>query len=138
MPAPLLSNHRFMSAPLKQVLFLILFFALIGVVFVLRDTLPAPAQDRLSREDALRRHGFYLEECSKKCGIDFVHEPPVLDPKLKHIMPIVASTGASVSVVDFDRDGFADLFVVNSAPGSKCRLYHNKRDGTFEDVAERL
>ena len=46
--------------------------------------------------------------------------------------------GAAVSVVDFDRDGLPDLYVTNSKEGSKNRLYRNRGDGTFEDVAERL
>jgi hypothetical protein len=45
---------------------------------------------------------------------------------------------ASVSVVDFDRDGRPDLFVVNSREGSQCRLYHNNGDGTFTDVAPEM
>jgi len=35
----------------------------------------------------------------------------VLDPKLDPIMPEVASMGASVSIVDFDRDGWSDIYV---------------------------
>ncbi len=43
--------------------------------------------------------------------------------------------GASVSVVDFDRDGWPDLFVTSGAEGGKCALYRNQHDGTFKDVA---
>src|SRR5262249_37987883 len=69
---------------------------------------------------------------------------PTLDDKLEHIMPIIASMGASVSVVDYDRDGWPDLYVINSGEGSKNRLYHNlgvDKDGKplgFEEVAEKL
>src|SRR5207247_11447509 len=89
--------------------------------------------------DALARYGFVLQEVSKECGIDFKHESPAkLDPRLSHIMPIIASMGASVSVVDFDRDGWPDLYVVTSIEGGKNRLYRNMHDGTFEDVAEKM
>ncbi len=46
--------------------------------------------------------------------------------------------GASVSIVDFDRDGWPDIYVTNSAIGSKNHLYRNNHDGTFTDVAEEL
>ncbi len=77
-----------------------------------------------------------LEEVSKQAGVDFVHHGPAnLDPKLAPIQPIVAAMGASVTVVDFDRDGWPDLFVTNGREGSKCALYRNMHDGTFKDVA---
>ena len=84
---------------------------------------------------ALARHGFYLQEVSHAAGINFVHQAPALDPKLEPIMPEVSSMGASVSIVDFDRDGWPDIYVVNSAIGSKNCLYRNVGDGTFRDVA---
>ena len=87
---------------------------------------------------ALARHGFYLQEVSHAAGINFVHQAPALDPKLEPIMPEVASMGASVSIVDFDRDGWPDIYVVNSAIGSKNCLYRNMSDGTFRDVAGEL
>jgi hypothetical protein len=36
---------------------------------------------------------------------------------------------------DFDNDGFLDLFIC--CEGQKNRLYHNRGDGTFEEVAEK-
>ena len=50
-------------------------------------------------------------------------------------MPQVASMGAAVAVADVDADGQPDLYVTNSKEGSKNRLYRNRGDGTFEDVA---
>jgi enediyne biosynthesis protein E4 len=84
---------------------------------------------------ALARYGFHLEEVAKASGIDFQHQAPKLDSKLDHIMPQVASMGAAVSVVDFDRDGWQDLYVTNSGEGSRNSLYRNLGDGTFRDVA---
>src|SRR5439155_2140549 len=99
----------------------------------------AGEMDQPSRDVALSRYGFVLQEVSKLCGIDFKHASPTkLDPRLGHIMPIIASMGASVTVVDFDRDGWPDLYVVTSIEGGKNRLYRNKHDGTFEDVAEKM
>jgi hypothetical protein len=88
--------------------------------------------------DAKARYGFAFTESAKAVGIDAVHEGPTLDPKLAHIMPQVASMGAGLAIVDVDADGHADIYVTNSKEGSKNRLYRNKGDGTFEDIAERV
>jgi hypothetical protein len=41
--------------------------------------------------------------------------------------------GLGVAFADFDGDGFTDVFVANDSV--RQSLYHNKGDGTFEDVA---
>jgi hypothetical protein len=43
--------------------------------------------------------------------------------------------GLGVSTLDFDDDGWTDLYVANDSNPST--LYRNKRDGTFEDIAIR-
>ncbi len=83
-------------------------------------------------------YGFQLTESARAAGLDFQHEAPTFDAKLAHIMPQVASMGAAVSVVDVDADGHLDLYVTNSREGSSNRLYRNRGDGTFEDVAGAL
>ena len=80
---------------------------------------PNPAA--LEASEALSRYGFHLTESARKYGIDFKHEAPTLDVKLGHIMPLIASMGAAVSVVDFDGDGLLDIYVINSKEGSKNR-----------------
>ncbi|HEV3263528.1 MAG TPA: CRTAC1 family protein [Gemmataceae bacterium] len=124
--------------PLKQLVLILLLTGLIGAVVVLRRPSTNEPQAPLGDQEALSRYGFYLREVSKQCGIDFTHEAPTLDPKLDHIMPIIASMGASVTVVDFDRDGWPDLYVVTSKEGGKNHLYRNQHDGTFKDVAEAM
>src|SRR3984893_1448719 len=118
----------------------IIFVALLVGPLVLRRLSARRTAER-STADAktiMARHGFYLQEVSQAAGIRFVHQAPELDPKLNPIMPEVASMGASVSIVDFDRDGWSDIYVVNSAIGSKNALYRNLGDGTFKDVAGEL
>jgi hypothetical protein len=121
--------------------FLALFLiGLLATPFVIKRMSARRNADR-SKADAktaLARHGFSLEEDSQAAGINFVHQSPKLDPKLDPIMPEVASMGASVSIVDFDRDGWPDIYVTNSAIGSKNALYRNMHDGTFKDVAGEL
>jgi hypothetical protein len=115
----------------------VLFVAMLATPLVLRRFgRTAPAAD--SGSDPLSRYGFRLTEDARAAGLAFTHEGPTLDPKLAHIMPQVASMGAAVAVTDFDRDGHADLYVTNSREGSKNRLFRNRGDGTFEDVAERV
>jgi hypothetical protein len=124
-----------MSRAIKQAILAVLFLGLLG--FVAYRNWPQ-SQETLNKEEALQRYGFYLEESAQKCGINFRHELPSLDAKLGHIIPLIAAMNASVSVIDFDGDGLLDLYIVNSKVGSKNRLYRNKGDGTFEDVADAM
>src|SRR6202045_1395836 len=118
----------------------ILFVGLLIAPVAMKRMAVRRAEDRskISAETALARHGFSLQEVSHAAGINFVHQSPALDPKLEPIMPEVASMGAGVSIVDFDRDGWSDIYVTNSAIGSKNALYRNMGDGTFKDVAEEM
>jgi hypothetical protein len=81
------------------------------------------------------RYGFHFQEVAKAAGIDFTHQAPTFDPQLSHIMAEVAAFGAAVSVVDFDRDGWLDIYVTNSGEGSHNHLYRNLGQGTFRHVA---
>ncbi len=55
------------------------------------------------------------------------------------------STGAGCAFLDYDNDGWMDIYLVNSGacdfwtPAKPLRnaLYHNNRDGTFTDVTEK-
>jgi hypothetical protein len=47
----------------------------------------------------------------------------------------ISSKSLGVAMMDYDRDGWPDLFVANDTQPNK--LYRNRRDGTFEDVAVR-
>jgi hypothetical protein len=126
-----------MSPLTKQLIVGVILLGEIGMVLAFKYS-SKPETEELTQEVALKKYGFYLKESSQAAGLDFVHEGPVLDKKLDHIMPILAAMGAGVSVVDFDRDGLLDLYVVNSGIGSKNRLYKNMGDGTFKDVAEQM
>lgn len=66
---------------------------------------------------------------------------------------LIETMGSGVAVFDYDNDGLLDIFFANGAPLSDPtplgtipqkksekdwnRLYHQKKDGTFEDVTER-
>jgi enediyne biosynthesis protein E4 len=120
-----------MTGLLKQSVLLMFFAALVAAVVVLNHY--------SANHQSLERYGFYLTESSQASGIDFVHELPTkIDGRLERIMPIIASMGAGVSIVDFNKDGLLDIYVVNSREGSKNRLYKNMGNGTFKDVAEEM
>jgi enediyne biosynthesis protein E4 len=122
---------------IANVVLIIVFVGLIAIPVVLRR-LSARREKAMATADvqsAITRYGLHFEEVSKAAGVNFLHQAPTLDHKLDHIMPQVASMGAAVSIVDFDRDGWPDIYVTNSGEGSKNALFHNKHDGTFEDVA---
>lgn len=60
---------------------------------------------------------------------------------------LLETTGSGVGFIDFDNDGWQDLFFVNgtrlgdslpkNVPAPSNKLYRNKGDGTFEDVTEK-
>jgi hypothetical protein len=124
---------------IARAVLVIFFLALLATPVVLRRWAErGGAQTGAGAQDALKRYGFRLEEVSRASGISFTHTAPKLDARLDHIMPQVASMGAGVSVVDFDRDGWQDLYVTNSGEGSRNALYRNQHDGTFRDVATEM
>lgn len=88
-----------------------------------------------NRSEIIERYGFFLDDVTDDLGIDFVHRRPIVDEKLNHILPQIASMGASVSVVDFNEDGLLDFYVTNSEFGTQNALYKNFGNGTFIDVA---
>ena len=107
--------------PVARILLSIFFVALLATPIVVRRVSAGRASTKikLDANAALARHSFYLQDVSRTAGINFVHQAPTLDAKLDGIMPQVASMGASVSIVDFDRDGWPDIYVTNSKEGSK-------------------
>ncbi len=124
---------------IARVLVTIFFAVLLAVPWMVRHfSARAKTEPSPNAHVTLERYGFSLQEVSHAAGIDFIHQAPTLDPQLNGIMPEVASMGASVSIVDYNRDGWPDIYVTNSAIGSKNHLYRNNHDGTFTDVAEQL
>ena len=93
-----------MSLPARyakvKVFVTILFIILLGVpYFLVRDYAdPGDVYD-------VNRYGFYLSDITEKMNIDFIHQKPQFDPKLKNIMPHLSALGASVAITDVDNDG---------------------------------
>src|SRR6266498_6149419 len=123
-----------------RIALIILFLALLATPIALKRLAARRevGKSKLDSSQALARYGFYLQEVAQASGISFVHQAPTLDHKLDHIMPQVAAMGAGASIVDFDRDGWKDIYLTNSGEDSRNCLYRNQGDGTFKDVAGEL
>jgi enediyne biosynthesis protein E4 len=68
---------------------------------------------------------------------------PVIYGGLTHKNYIVETVGCGVAFLDYDNDGWLDIFVLcgtrmdQPVAGTSNRLYKNNRDGTFVDVTEK-
>src|SRR6266849_4204208 len=82
-----------------------------------------------------------FENRQKLSRIDFILNNSTTDDK-----PVIDSVLGGVALLDYDNDGYLDIFFTNgaripslakdSADFSNC-LYHNNHDGTFTDVTNR-
>jgi enediyne biosynthesis protein E4 len=68
-------------------------------------------------------------DVTAKAGITFVHKSGASAEKY-----MVETFGSGLAWIDYDNDGFPDLYFVNGAPGAPNALYHNNKNGTFTDV----
>ena len=77
-----------------------------------------------------------LDDVTLEAGIVHRHELLELHPSLAHVDKfITANGGASVAVVDYDDDGWQDIYLTTQKVGANNRLFANQGDGTFRDVA---
>ncbi len=75
-------------------------------------------------------------------GAALIHFSHQSSPAQKYI---VESMGGGVALIDYDRDGWPDIYFTNAPSvemalkGEKARgaLYHNNHDGTFTDVTDK-
>jgi hypothetical protein len=70
-------------------------------------------------------------DVTAKSTIDFMHKSGASPEKY-----MVETFGSGVAWIDYDNDGFPDLYFVNGAPGAANALYRNNGDGTFKDVTQ--
>jgi hypothetical protein len=87
-------------------------------------------------------------DVTEKVGINFLHQAPHTSRKY-----LIETMGSGVALFDCDNDGRLDIFLANGAPypdptpkgfipqktGPEYwdRLYHQKADGSFEDITEK-
>ena len=82
----------------------------------------------------------FEEVPAKTCGISWIHDS---GPSPDMYLP--ETTGPGCAFLDYDNDGWMDIYLVNSGPCDfykprvpiRNALYRNNRDGTFTDVTEK-
>lgn len=107
---------------------------------------PAPAEEAVAPASSMVPGKFV--DTTNASGINFMGVASHTSKKY-----LLETMGSGVAVFDYDNDGLLDIFCVNGAPLSDPtpkgtipqkksekdwnRLYHQKKDGTFEDVTAR-
>ncbi|MGC2230559.1 MAG: CRTAC1 family protein [Candidatus Acidiferrum sp.] len=83
--------------------------------------------------------GITFRDVTQQAGIHFVHNDGAFGKKY-----LPETLGPGVAFIDYDNDGWPDIFLVNGMdwPGhvrkhSYPKLYHNNQDGTFTDVTHK-
>jgi hypothetical protein len=116
---------------------------------VLSAAFPAIDQrDSIGTEEQTNKISPKFIEASSALGISFRNVAAHTSKKY-----LIETMAPGVALFDYDNDGRLDIFVVNGAPLSDPtpkqtiprkteskywnRLYHQERDGTFEDVTEK-
>jgi hypothetical protein len=91
-----------------------------------------------SAQEAAQCNGILLTDIATEAGISFQH-----DRGETGIYQLPETLGAGTAWIDYDDDGWFDLYMVQSGTfppdygeASANRLYRNQGDGTFVDVTE--
>jgi enediyne biosynthesis protein E4 len=109
---------------------------------------PQPAQPNLPGSALTDLVPGRFVDVTDKVGVKFLHQAPHTSRKY-----LIETMGSGVGLFDCDNDGRLDIFFANGAPYSDPtpkglipqktgpeywnRLFHQKPDGTFEDITER-
>ena len=80
-----------------------------------------------------------FQDVSREAGLSFIHASGASSEKY-----LVETMGSGGGFLDYDRDGWMDVYLVNSgatpssssAPPGKNRLFRNNGDGSFSDVTD--
>jgi len=100
---------------------------------------PVPLPPGLKAMQCHERPIPQLEDVTEKAGIRFRH---IASAEQRYILE---SMSGGVLLLDYDRDGWLDIYFTNAPTvemalkGEKARgaLYHNNHDGTFTDVTDK-
>ncbi len=126
------------------------YFALLVCGFILSGcTKPQAPTETPKPQESTKSTGVAFEDVTKSAGIDFKHVNGAFGKKW-----LPETMGSGLAWIDYDGDGYPDLFLVNGREwtaeekakaksisitppaGATCKLYHNERNGTFKDVTQ--
>src|SRR6185437_1324815 len=102
---------------------------------------PGPVRSNASAQTAAPTSTIRFEDIAAKAGLHFTTENSASANKNQ-----IETMVAGVALLDYDGDGWLDIYLVNGAaipslqkdsPKYWNRLYRNNHDGTFTDVTER-
>jgi hypothetical protein len=106
-----------------------------GLLFLLSCAMGASAQSPQTSSAST----VTFRDITQRAGIHFVHNNAAFGKKY-----LPETMGPGVAFIDYDNDGWPDIFIVNGMdwPGhaskhSTPKLYHNNHDGTFTDVTHK-
>ena len=132
----------------RLALFVALFGLLVSCAIAQKRTTSLAGQASPGQPAASSGGEAKFTDVAPALGLNFVYVASHTSRKY-----LIETMGSGVALFDYDNDGRLDIFVVNGAPlsdptpkgmipqktGSKYwnRLFHQKRDGTFEDVTEK-
>jgi hypothetical protein len=101
-----------------------------------------PPPPRQPTPDIIAGADDVFQDMTRAAGIDFVHQFCA-----RRINNIIMSNGSGGAVLDYDNDGWMDIYLVNAGPLEGVTepvvahvrrpnaLYRNRGDGTFQEVA---
>ncbi|MFL6463140.1 MAG: CRTAC1 family protein [Bryobacteraceae bacterium] len=92
------------------------------------------------RTGAEQSEPLFIEVPRSSSGIEWVHDNAMSDTRY-----LPETLGPGCAFIDYDNDGWMDIYLVNSGPSDfwkpaksiRNALYKNNRDGTFTDVTEK-
>src|SRR5689334_9979098 len=110
---------------------------LLAVLFVVGLAILLTGKARVTA--APQTSSIQLRDITQQAGIHFVHNNGAFGKKY-----LPETLGPGVAFIDYDNDGWPDIFLVNGMdwPGHTRKhmtpkLYHNNHDGTFTDVTHK-
>ncbi len=119
-------------------------FCLLLIIAIQSCKGPSSGGGKKSAHNAPAANEDYLQDIAQQIGLDFVHS--IGD---EHMENIIESVGGGAAFLDYDQDGFQDVFICSGTwKKGLCHepkpdvlphnhLYHNMHNGTFEDVSEK-